>query len=160
MRTTQRLLLLGSTLLLGCTANFPLESKDLGSLALTIRGDFSELKTQSVLSDISTVSVKVQARDLAVQSHDFSAVELANASPSVQFTSLRTGVATVSVRVLDAAAQQIGTSTATASVARDTTTHVSLSVQLNPTFTDAGHLGLGLAVGEGNEVLAPQGESR
>lgn len=158
MRPSLRLLLLGSTLLFGCTVNSFPDSKDaLGALVLSIRGDFSELRTQSVITDISTLSIKVQARDLAVQSHDFSAAELANASPSVQFNSLRTGLATISIKVVDANAQQIGTSTATASIVRDAVTPVSLTVQLNPTYTEAGHVGLGLSVGAGDEVLVPQG---
>lgn len=158
MRKNLRLLLLGSALLFGCTANSLLEAQNArGSLALTIRGDFSELKTQSVLADISTLSIKVQARDLAIQSHDFSATDLANASPSVQFNSLRTGLASISIKILDANSQPIGTSVATASIVREAITPVSLTIQLNPTYTEAGHVGLGLSVEEGNEILAPQG---
>jgi hypothetical protein len=158
MRKKQRLFLLGSALLLGCSANNILDTKDaLGSIVLNIRGDFSALKTQAVISDISTLSVRVQARDLAVQSHDFSAYELGQASPSVRFDGLRTGLATVSVRILNAASQQIGMATSTASVAKDVLTPVSLSVQLNPTYVEAGNIGLDLSIGEGDEVLAPQG---
>lgn len=146
--------LLLAAFLLGCSFKPSLGSnKPSGSLDLKIKGAFSKFKTQYVLADISTISVRVQASDSSIQRHDFALADLSGASASFQFNSLRTGQANVTAQIVASASNQIGYATASAMIQADQTIPVTLTVQLDPTYILPGQIGVDLAVEPSDEVL-------
>lgn len=112
-----------------------------GELTVTLSGAFlaqlhsAKRHVLATVADIANVTITVQPASGAAQQQTIPQAALIAGTTSATFTGLSPGSVTITIAAFDASGANIGSSTQTVNVTAGAPTPVSLSVQLDPTYT-------------------------
>ncbi|HEY9721280.1 MAG TPA: hypothetical protein V6D47_04655 [Oscillatoriaceae cyanobacterium] len=112
-----------------------------GELTVTLNGDFAALlhkakyQVLATVADIANVTITVDPATGPAQQQTIPQSALIAGTTSATFTGLNPGSVTITIAAYDASGANIGSSTQTVNVTAGAPTPVSLSVQLDPTYT-------------------------